>query len=53
MENIIYLAAFVPFIIGFVFYEELKNAGTPVFDSNGKEQIGTQIYIGRRTFVIK
>lgn len=53
MEYITYIAAFIPFIVGFVVYTEVKEAGTPVYDSNGRNQIGTQVYVGRHTFVIK
>lgn len=52
-DFIIYAAAFVPMIIGYVIYTEVKEAGTPVYDSNGNDQIGTQVYIGHHTFVIK
>lgn len=52
-DYITYLFAIVPFIVGFVVYSELKAAGTPIFDSNGRNQIGTQVYIGHHVFLIK
>ena len=47
-----YLIVLVPFIAGFVVYEELKAAGTKIYNDK-LEVIGTQIYVGARTYMVK
>ena len=54
MNEFIQIAAsFAPLIIGFVIYTELMQAGYKVYDSNGKNQIGTEIYIFSRPVMIR